>query len=455
MLGIRYPLLFGIVVSLLILIPNNDASSISNEFQIYQNEKIGLTVNYPSHFIIPDSEFLPGMVAGYASQEKQINFNIIFEYAPVKGSIEDFVQPIIDNTRLEFNNFQLVESETISVAGVPSWKFVYTTTDLGFNAKAMQIYTLKNEAQYVFTFLTLFERFEENLPVMQEIIDSIRIENFEIPIIEHKNPTYKFKIKYPENYFIIEEDREFGYITGFISPYKSMEDTFPEEVNIVVVEGIKDVSLGNLVNEIESSYPSEIKNFKMIESKSTMIVGNSAHKIVFTGKILNPYIDPSGIPVFGEHFIVRAINLALSEELETKAEQTFFLNNDNLYIVTYRASPDDFDSFLPQAQKIIDSFELEGVQITRVATIPDWIRNNAEWWAQGAIGDSDFTNGIQFMIKENIISIPDLPKQTTETAEGVPDWVRNNAGWWADGLISDDDFISGIKYLVEQGIIQV
>jgi len=87
--------------------------------------------------------------------------------------------------------------------------------------------------------------------------------------------------------------------------------------------------------------------------------------------------------------------------------------------------------------------------------IPDWIRNNAKWWSEGAIGDSDFTNGIQFMIKENIISIPDLPEQATETAEGVPDWVRNNAGWWADGLISDDDFISGIKYLVEQGIIRV
>ena len=39
----------------------------------------------------------------------------------------------------------------------------------------------------------------------------------------------------------------------------------------------------------------------------------------------------------------------------------------------------------------------------------------------GAISDSDFTSGIQFMIKENIISIPDLPEQTTETAEGVPD----------------------------------
>jgi len=89
-------------------------------------------------------------------------------------------------------------------------------------------------------------------------------------------------------------------------------------------------------------------------------------------------------------------------------------------------------------------------------TVPDWIRNNAKWWSAGQIGDSDFTSGIQFMIKENIISIPDLPEQTSETVEeSVPDWVRNNAGWWAGGLISDNDFISGIKYLVEQGIIKV
>ncbi len=87
--------------------------------------------------------------------------------------------------------------------------------------------------------------------------------------------------------------------------------------------------------------------------------------------------------------------------------------------------------------------------------IPSWIKNNAGWWAEGQIGDSDFTSGIQFMIKENIIVIPDLPEQTSETTQGVPDWVRNNAGWWADGLISDDDFISGIKYLVEQGIIKI
>ena len=37
----------------------------------------------------------------------------------------------------------------------------------------------------------------------------------------------------------------------------------------------------------------------------------------------------------------------------------------------------------------------------------------------------------------------------------IPDWVKNNAGWWAEGQIDDSDFIKGIKFLIEQGIIIV
>jgi len=88
--------------------------------------------------------------------------------------------------------------------------------------------------------------------------------------------------------------------------------------------------------------------------------------------------------------------------------------------------------------------------------VPGWIKNNAKWWSEGQIVDSDFVSGIQFMIKERIINIPNLPEQASETAEEkIPDWIQNNAGWWADGLISEDDFVNGIKYLVEKGIIKV
>ena len=87
--------------------------------------------------------------------------------------------------------------------------------------------------------------------------------------------------------------------------------------------------------------------------------------------------------------------------------------------------------------------------------IPQWIKNNASWWSAGQIGDSDFISGIQFMIKNGIINIPNLPEKSSQGEENVPEWIRNNAGWWADGMISDDDFVSGIKYLVEKGIILV
>ena len=87
-------------------------------------------------------------------------------------------------------------------------------------------------------------------------------------------------------------------------------------------------------------------------------------------------------------------------------------------------------------------------------SIPTWIKNNAGWWAEGQIDDNSFVQGIQFMIKENIFSIPNLP-ESSETAESVPAWVKNNAGWWAEGQIDDNSFVKGIEYLVKVGIIQV
>ena len=36
----------------------------------------------------------------------------------------------------------------------------------------------------------------------------------------------------------------------------------------------------------------------------------------------------------------------------------------------------------------------------------------------------------------------------------IPSWIKNNAGWWADDKISDSDFLYGIKFLVENNIIQ-
>jgi len=88
-------------------------------------------------------------------------------------------------------------------------------------------------------------------------------------------------------------------------------------------------------------------------------------------------------------------------------------------------------------------------------SIPGWIKDNAKWWADGQIGESEFVSGIEYMVNEKIIYIPDLPSQASTTAKAVPDWIKNNVGWWADGQIDEDEFVNGIKYLVKKGIIRV
>jgi len=86
--------------------------------------------------------------------------------------------------------------------------------------------------------------------------------------------------------------------------------------------------------------------------------------------------------------------------------------------------------------------------------IPIWIKNNAGWWADDLIGDSDFVSGIQYLITEKIMTIP-ITQSGTSSSEEIPAWIKNNAGWWADDLIGDSDFVSGIQYLITEGILSV
>ena len=97
----------------------------------------------------------------------------------------------------------------------------------------------------------------------------------------------------------------------------------------------------------------------------------------------------------------------------------------------------------------------KGVLIETNTPIPEWIKNNAGWWADGQIDDDAFVSGIQFLIKEKILQILYVEQDSVSEDDTIPEWIKNNAGWWADGQIDDDAFVNGIKYLIEHGIIVV
>ena len=86
--------------------------------------------------------------------------------------------------------------------------------------------------------------------------------------------------------------------------------------------------------------------------------------------------------------------------------------------------------------------------------IPSWVRSNAGWWAKGSMTDDDFIKGIQYLIKQGIMNIPQGQSSDSQSNQ-IPKWVKNDAEWWADGIISDDDFVHAIQYLTNNGIIRV
>ena len=92
---------------------------------------------------------------------------------------------------------------------------------------------------------------------------------------------------------------------------------------------------------------------------------------------------------------------------------------------------------------------------TERIVIPSWVKNLGKWWSQELVTDKDFARGLEFLIKEKIIIVPESDKQDSSSATKIPAWIKTNAGWWVDNMISDSDFALAIQYLIRNGIIAV
>ncbi len=112
----------------------------------------------------------------------------------------------------------------------------------------------------------------------------------------------------------------------------------------------------------------------------------------------------------------------------------------------------------PQSSGVltISGFDPNG-ELIEAVFVPEWLKNNAGRWADGQLDDDSFVQGIRFLIEENIINISDdaVLGQTSETSLLLPPWLKNNAKWWSDDLLSDSEFLKGVEWLILTGLVRV
>ncbi|MGD8431678.1 MAG: peptidase, partial [Nitrosopumilaceae archaeon] len=85
--------------------------------------------------------------------------------------------------------------------------------------------------------------------------------------------------------------------------------------------------------------------------------------------------------------------------------------------------------------------------------IPDWVKANAFGWGNDQANDDVFIRGLEFMIKEKIIIIPENIQIQGEVA--IPDWVKNPSTWWSEDKIDNETFVNVLEYLINKGIIKI
>jgi len=154
---------------------------------------------------------------------------------------------------------------------------------------------------------------------------------------------------------------------------------------------------------------------------------------------------------FDSQFPFNSINDVVGYKL-TSLDSFPSLDKSPQYYIDRYNTESDYKSWFDSQFPDVSIYNILGY--ADPVSVPDWIRNNAEWWASGAITDSTFVTGIEFMLDNNIIMISNIPSGDVSGDE-IPDWIRNNAHWWSQDLISEDEFVNSLKFLIQEGIIKI
>ena len=168
---------------------------------------------------------------------------------------------------------------------------------------------------------------------------------------------------------------------------------------------------------------------------------------VYTGKFKGSIYIADSEEQAGKRLLGKPGDILYAQYVDTTLPLTYSGSSEISAGAVVKVSGEDMTEYLAKIPT-----EMRPSQAT--SSLPQWLKNNAGWWAEGEIDDDSFVQGIQFLIKENFVTVVASTPANKQSAE-MPQWVKNTAGWWADGTISDEEFISAIQNLISTGVIVV
>ncbi|MDH3203098.1 MAG: tetratricopeptide repeat protein, partial [Nitrosopumilus sp.] len=399
----------------------NKELALSSKPSIYENKIFGYSFVHPASWQINDVPeegilfikpmkndkttplpFFASITAEYVSSELTLD-----EYVPV---VNKFMEEV-------FPNYKVKESNPAILSGNIAKKQIFTSNDPNVEIEGIIIIIIDDDKALTVMAGSPSEFFSQYEPDIIKLIESVKfIEKLpeqEVPFVYYENQEYEFKIQYPQNWIRIPEPA-LNVIVSFIPP-DQVDSKFPNTVNIQVLDSPATISsLEEYVDESTQAMKSQLSSFEILESGYTSFAGQQAFKMTSIIDYSNIDIDLEQGKISQKEPLSTLID-SIKQESLAQGYQIVMMKDDKIYIITYTATPETFSDYFSTATKIIDSFEFES-KVSKSVEIPEWIKNNAKWWVEGTIDDKAFVGGIQFLIKEGIIQIPETTKSSELTS---------------------------------------
>jgi eukaryotic-like serine/threonine-protein kinase len=156
-----------------------------------------------------------------------------------------------------------------------------------------------------------------------------QIRSPQIALSLYENYSLGFRVDYPQNWS--KQNRDDFLATGavFFSPLENNADQFKEQVSVLVENLSKDLPLSEYT-KLSLSEIKQLSDPNIGEAQVVTMGANEGRQIIYQG-------EENGSPV--------------------QRMQTWSVNGNRAYVITYTALPESFNDYLPTVEKMIESFE--------------------------------------------------------------------------------------------------
>ncbi len=432
-------------------------SSSGNNMTSYTNSNYGFSIQYPQGWQVQENPTNAKAIALFSDLQGGSLFDIDKkQYDTSQHPLKEFADTAFSAVQQALPGTSLIDEGSLTVGGQDSYFIEYNSSSSN-STLVTKIVLVKADTTdvYAITFVTTNSDYQGPVQQFDNAVSTFAITSggtstgtsqTTSSLAEYISKQYSFSISYPQGWQVQENPTNPKAIVMFSDSQGNNAITIDEKQSDLSQSSLKTMA-DSAVGVIQNVMPGT----SLLEESSLSINGKDAYFI--------EYKLAGNTPTINKIFLVAA-------------------DSSNVFIITCVTADVPYEAQLNQFNDIASSFTLMGstsqgtssqatssgsqqanpqpnpLPPTSKAQIPSWVRTTAKWWAEGQVGDSDFTKGLQYLIQQGIMQIPPTSSSGTQSQQ-IPAWIKTNAKWWAQGQISDDDFVKGVQWLVSNGIINM